>query len=203
VIRAGALALLFIAAGAVGVLVLTSDGNEPAPRSIRPVAITTPPIADALEKAAQQAQLTGGAIGELLERVRRAPKLDVRLPELRRGDIVLRDVVVHKNGPAARAEATVSEDEIAEYLPGGVELRYDPKAGGEGIVFTGKTKVLGVSVPVKARALAENGEVVVVPEGLPIGRMTLFSDPSLRVDKLSARPAPGGLRVRIEGTFAD
>jgi hypothetical protein len=202
VIRAGALALLFIALGAVGVVVLTSDGNEPRTRAIRAVALPTPPAADVLEKAATQAELTGGEIGELLERVRSSPQLDVRLPELRRGDVVLRDVVIHKDGPAARAEATVSEKEIAEYLPGGVELHYDPDAGGEGIVFSGKGSVLGVSVPVKARASAENGDVVVVPEGLPIGRMTLFSDPNLRIDALSARPAPGGLRVRIEGTFA-
>ena len=123
------------------------------------------------------------------------------MPEVRRGDITLRDVVVHKDGSRAVAEATVEEREIAEYLPRGTTLRYDPKAGGAGIVFRGSAGVLGVSVPVSARVLAQDGAVVVVPEGLPVGRTTLFDDPRVRVQRVSARPAPGGLRVRVEGEF--
>jgi hypothetical protein len=160
-----------------------------------------PPLADALTKAAEQATLTNGDVGALIEQAQKTDRLDERLPELTRDGVTLRDVVLHKDGPDAFAEATIDPDELHEYLPEGVNLRYDPEAGGEGIVFKGSTTVLGVKVPVTARVTADNGEVVVNPEGLPIGKTTLFADPRLHVERLSAKPASGGLRVRVEGTF--
>src|SRR4051812_17011249 len=158
-----------------------------------------PPLAAALTKAAEQAQLTNGDIGALIEHVGRSEALDERLPELTRDGVTLRDVVIHKDGRQAFAEASLDAAEVAEYLPEGVNLRYDPKAAGDGIVFKGNTSVLGVKVPVTARVLAADGAVVVVPEGLPLGRTTLFSDPRIHVERLSARRADGGLRVRVEG----
>jgi hypothetical protein len=193
--------LLLAAAAAVGVALLTTGGNDAPPRVIRHVRMDEPPLAVALSKAAEQAQLTNGDIGALIEHARRTERLDERLPELTRDDITLRDVVLHKDGPQAFAEATVDQAEVAGYLPDGVSLRYDPKAGGDGIVFKGSTTVLGVKLPVTARVTADGGAVVVVPEGLPIGRTTLFADPRLRVERLSAKPAKGGLRVRVEGSF--
>jgi hypothetical protein len=162
----------------------------------------TPPAADALAKAAEQAQLVGGDVGEVLERACASEKLDLDLDEFTRGDVTLRDVVVRKQGAAARAEATVDEKELAEYLPRGLTLRFDPKAGGDGLVFVGSTSLLGVKVPVTARVLADDGAVVVIPEGLPIGRTTLFADPRIRVERLTAKRTRGGLRVRAEGTCA-
>jgi hypothetical protein len=194
--------LLLAACLAVGVALLVTGGdNDPPPRAIATFRMNEPPLAEALAKAAEQTRLTGGDVGEILERACSTETIDLRLPELTRGDVTLTDVVVHKEGPAARAEATVSEKELAEYLPRGVDLRFDPKAGGEGIVFSGQTGVLGVKVPVTARVLARDGAVVVVAEGLPIGSTTLFEDARIHVDALAARRVRGGgLRVRVEGT---
>jgi hypothetical protein len=198
---AGPLVLLAVA-GAVGVALLTTAGNDAAAhRYLAPVRMVEPPLAEALGKAAEQATLTNGDVGALIDHVRRTDKLDERLPSLTRDGVTLRDVVLHKDGPSAFAEATVDLKEVAEYLPQGVDLRYDPNAGGEGIVFKGSTTVLGVKVPVTARAIAEDGAVVVVPEGLPIGRTTLFSDPRIHVDRVGAKPLKGGLRVRVDGSF--
>jgi hypothetical protein len=197
---AGSVLLLAIAA-AVGAVLVANGGDDPPPRLIAHVRMDQPPVVDALVKAAEQARFTGGDVDALLERLRATQHLDVHLPELRRGDVTLRDVVLLKDGPQASAQATVDEAAIAEYLPQGVSVRYDPKAGGEGIVFTGTTTLLGVKVPVTARALAVDGAVVVVPEGLPIGRTTLFADPRLRVERLTAKRVKGGLRVRVEGTL--
>jgi len=197
---AGPLLLVAVAA-AVGVALLTTGGNDPVPRVIDHVRMAEPPLAAALGKAAEQAKLSNGDLGALLEHVRATQRLNERLPSLTRGNVTLRDVVLRKNGPKASAEATVDMAEVAEYLPEGIDLRYDPEAGGDGIVFRGSTSVLGVRVPVTARVLAERGAVVVSPEGLPIGRTTLFADPRVRVERLAAKPAKGGLRVRVEGTF--
>jgi hypothetical protein len=194
--------LLIGAALALGVLLLTTGGNDAPPRVMSHVRMTEPPLADALTKAAEQATLTNGDVGALIDQAQRTRRLDERIPELTRDGVTLRDVVLHKDGADAFAEATVDEDELAEYLPEGVRLRYDPQANGGGIVFKGSTTLLGVKVPVTARVTAEDGAVVVNPEGLPIGKTKLFSDPRLRVESISARPAAGGgLRVRIDGSF--
>ena len=68
--------------------------------------------------------------------------------------------------------------------------------------FRGSASLLGASVPVAARVLPRDGAVIVEPQGLPLGTTTLFADPRLRIDRLTAREAtPGALRVRLEGTF--
>jgi hypothetical protein len=194
--------ILLAAAAVVGVVLLTTGGNDAPERVyVAHVRMAEPPLADVLGKAAEQAQLTNGDLGALLERVARTDRLDERLPTLTRRDVTLRDVVLHKDGARASAEATLDLKEVAEYLPQGLDLHYDPKAGGDGIVFRGSTTLLGVRVPITARALAEDGAVVVSPEGLPIGKTTLFSDPRVRVERLSAKPVRGGLRVRVDGSF--
>ena len=193
-------ALLAVAGGAGGAIVAATRHDEPV-RRVAALTLPTPPAADALAKAAAQARAVGGRLSELLDRAAATDHFDAQVPTLRRGDVTLRDVVVHKEGARAFAEASVSERELQEYLPSGVQAHYDPRAGGEGIVFRGRASLLGVDVPVTARALARDGAVVVVAENLPLGDMTLFSDPRVHVDRLSAQPIPGGLRARVEGTF--
>ena len=195
--------ILLAAAAAVGVVLLTTGGNDAAAhRYVAHVRMVEPPLAEALGKAAEQATLTNGDIGALIDQVRRRDKLDERLPSITRDGVTLRDVLLHKDGPVASAEATVDLKEVAEYLPQGVDLRYDPKAGGDGLVFKGSTGLLGVKVPVTARVQAEDGAIVVVPEGLPIGRTTLFADPRIHVDHVGAKPLKGSdLRVRVDGSF--
>ena len=193
-------ALLAVGAGVAGVLL--AGGNDEPVRTIAPVDLPEPPAADALTKAADTARLLGGELDALLDQAAAQQHLDIQRAELTRGDVTLRDVVIHKDGRSARAEATISEDELREYLPKGVDLRYDPAAGGPGLVFRGSASLLGASVPVAARVLPRDGAVIVEPQGLPLGTTTLFADPRLRIDRLTAREAtPGALRVRLEGTF--
>ena len=200
--RAAVVVALLVVAGAVaGLLATRSGGGDEPVRTVAAMTVPTPPEAAALAKAAAQARLLGGRLGELLDEAARSDHLDVRLATLKRGDVTLRDVVVHKDGDAAYAEATVAERELQEYLPSGVALHYDPKASGPGIVFRGKASLLGLGVDVTARALPRDGAVVVEAEGLPVPTTTLFSDPRLRVQRLTARPVPGGLRARVEGVF--
>jgi hypothetical protein len=196
-----AVALLAVAGGAAG-LVLAGGGSDEPMRKVAPVQLPAPPAADALTKAADTQRLLGGELDALLDRATRTERLDIRRDELRRGDVVLRDVVIRKDGPSARAEATISEDELREYLPEGVELHYDPAARGPGVVFRGRASLFGASVPVGARVLARDGAVVVEPRGLPLPTTTLFGDPRLHIDRVTARTAaPGTVRVRVEGSF--
>ena len=194
-------ALLAVAGGAAG-FVLAGGGKDEPIRRIAPLDLPAPPASEALTKAADTARLLGGELSTLLDRAAATDRIDIRRDELRRGDVTLRDVVIHKDGTDAFAEATVDEAELSEYLPKGVDLHYDPAARGPGIVFRGRASLLGASVPVAARVLPRDGAIVVEPQGVPLGTTTLFGDPRLRIDRLAARAAgPGTVRVRVEGAF--
>jgi hypothetical protein len=198
--RAGVVVLLAGAAAAVALVAGVGDDPQPV-AALAPVELPRPPAAAALAKDAERARLAGGEIGALLDRVRAADALDLRLGDVRRSGVLLSDVTVRKRAGRAAAEATVREADIAAALPGDTELRHDPRARGPGVVFRGRTSLLGASVPVSARVLPDDGAVVVDPENLPIGRTTVFSDPRVRVERVTARAAPGGLRLRVEATF--
>lgn len=129
--------------------------------------------------------------------------LDLHIPEVTRDGLTLHDVAVRRTGGAATAEATVDPAQLDVLAPAGMsDLRYDAEASrAGGVVLRGTASGFGLSLPVTVRLSAEGGTVVAVPEGLPIGRQTLFADPRIRVDRLSATESAGGLRVRIETTL--
>jgi hypothetical protein len=186
------------AALAAMALVTGCGGSDEPPRKVRPVALARPPLADALGKQAAQARLAGGELGPILERLKTQPSL--HFDAITREGVTLRDVDVRRRGDRVAGEATASEAELAQYAPGGVELRVVD--GGPGITLKGTTKVLGVNVDVTVHVVAEDGAVVAEPENLPVGRTVLFSDPRVHVDGVTARRLPGGnVRVRAVGTL--
>jgi hypothetical protein len=143
------------------------------------------------------------AAAEELEALLERDPLDLRVATVHRHGVTLTDVVVRRRGPDVAGEATVDPAQLAGLAPADLDLRHDPDADGPGIVLRGTAKLFAVSVPVTVRVLAEDGAVVAVPEGVPIGRQVLFRDERLAVRLLSARPAPGGgLRVSADATFA-
>lgn len=176
-------------------LSLAACGGADAPRRlIEPVALDSSAVVELFGK-----QVAGS--GELDAWLDRDP-LDLRLDEVTRDGVTLRDVAVRRRGVHATAEATVDPAQLAALAPGDVALRYDRRAPGEGIVLRGTAEVLGLSVPVSVRVVAEDGDVVALPEGLPIGRQVLFDDPRIDVRRISARPLADGLRVRADARLA-
>ena len=189
------------AAGMAAALIAAGcGGSEAPPRPVRTVALPPPPLADALGKQAEVARLAGGDLGALLDRLQGAGDFELRRPAITRDGITVRDVRVRKRGDRAAGEGTVDPRELARLAPGGLDLRYDPGAGGPGIVLRGSRTVLGVDVPVTVRLVPRDGAVVAEPEGIPLSPVTLFADPRFHVEGLAARPLPGGLvRGRVVG----
>jgi hypothetical protein len=181
--------------GATAVAVLLAGCGDHAPRrQLEPVRLDSTLVAEALTK---QVAASSGELGALLAR----DPIDLRLERVTRQGMTLRDVAIRRRGREAAGEATVDPAQVAAVAPVDVDLRHDPGAPGEGIVFRGTASVLGIPVAVTVRVLAQDGAVVAIPEGLPIGRTVLFSDPRVVVRSVSARPVPGGLRVRAEATI--
>ena len=195
---------------AVALLALAGcgGGDEP-PAVVEPVRLDSAVVTDALGKQAEalraaEAATAAAASGELDGLLAPDP-LDLSLPEVSRGGVTLHEVTVRRRGPDAVGEATVDLDQLAAFAPEGVELRYDAEASvdaGGAIVLSGSARAFGLTVPVTVRVAAEDGAVVAIPEGLPIGRQVLFADPRVHVRRVAAREVPGGLRVRAEATIS-
>jgi hypothetical protein len=193
--RAAPLLVLAALAGCGG------GGSDEPLHAIDRVRLAEPPLAEALAKQATQAALVGGDLGALIDRLRTDEHFALQQPEISRDGITVRDVRVRRAGERFAAEGTADPRQLAQFAPDGVDLKYDPAAGGPGIVLKGRASLSVLSVPVTVRILPRDGAVVAEAEGLPVGDVTLFADPRLRVDGLAARPLPGGLiRGRVVGS---
>ena len=68
-------------------------------------------------------------------------------------------------------------------------------------MLRGTASVFGVTATVDANVRAQDGRLVVVPQ-VPFGGLatvTVFDDPRVEVDAVSASSAPGGFRVAAAG----
>ena len=74
----------------------------------------------------------------------------------------------------------------------------EPIASGDGqLMLRGTASFLGLSATVDAIVAAQNGALVVAPD-VPFGgiaTLTLFNDPHVQVQSVSAATVPGGFRV--------
>ena len=78
----------------------------------------------------------------------------------------------------------------------------EPVASGNGrLTLRGTASFLGLTATVDATVAAQNGALVVAPD-VPFGgiaTLTLFNDPHVQVQSVSAATVPGGFRVTAEG----
>ena len=74
------------------------------------------------------------------------------------------------------------------------------ESGGQ-LVLRGTASVLGVNAAVDVVVAARDGKLVVAPTGLlgAFATVTLFDDPQIRVQSVSATTVPGGLRFVARG----
>ena len=96
-----------------------------------------------------------------------------------------------------RAQAAVSDADLAAALPRGTGLRPIQVGGGE-LVLEASAGVLGFRAAVRARLSARDGALVIAPDGLlgAIGSLTLFADPRVQVTGVDARAGVRRLRAR-------
>lgn len=121
--------------------------------------------------------------------------LDARVGFLRVGRLSLESVVLIKHGDQLTASAHASDADIRRALPGSLRLRAFAAGGGE-LFFTGAASLLGRHAQVRMRLLARNGALVIQPDLGPflpsVLSITVFKDPRVAVESVSARPVVGG-----------
>jgi hypothetical protein len=122
--------------------------------------------------------------------------LDASASELDTGLLTLRDATLSKRGSELVGSARVTEADLRSAVPflGGVQ----PIASGNGqLTLRGTVTLLGVSASVDTTVAAQGGKLIVQPD-VPLGglaTLTLFSNPHVQVQSVSASPAPGGFSV--------
>jgi len=105
-----------------------------------------------------------------------------------------------KDDDRLRGEARLSEAELAAALPRQLSVRPVEDAAGE-LVLEGSVGPLSA----RARLTAQNGALVVAPEGLlgGLGSITVFKDSRVTVTAVGAKPGPQGVTLTAAGRLED
>jgi hypothetical protein len=160
--------------------------------------------ADSVEIRMSEARAGTGRLADLLDEARGAQRLDAQAERVRLGPLTARDLRVSKEGDDVRAQAAVSDADLAAALPPGTGLR--PIQAGDGeLVLEASAGVFGFRAALRARLSARDGALVIAPDGLlgAIGSLTLFNDPRVRVTGVDARATPnGGFVLAAHGRLA-
>jgi hypothetical protein len=143
-----------------------------------------------------------GGLGAAVARTQASGKIDVSVGSLAAGPLTLRDVRLTKDGDHLRAQAAVTDAELARALPNGLDLRPVATPGGQ-LVLEGGVSAFGLEAHGRARLLARDGKLVIRPEGPPMAALataTVFGDPRLEVEAIGAQSQPGGFVLSAEGS---
>jgi hypothetical protein len=159
--------------------------------------------ADAVEIRMSEARAGTGRLADLLEEARGAGRLDAHAARVRLGPLLVRDLRVAKRGQDLRAEAAISEVDLAAALPPGTSLRPVEASDGQ-LVLEASAGLFGFRAGLRARLSARDGALVIAPDGLlgALGSLTLFADPRVQVTGVAARRAAGGYVLAAHGRLA-
>ena len=132
-----------------------------------------------------------------------ASSVDASVQVLSVGPLALRDATMRKRGSSLTAAATVTQADLRSavfFLQGVV-----PVTSADGsLTLRGTASFLGLTASVSATVAARDGALVVAPD-VPFGgiaTLTLFNDPHVYVESVSASGVPGGFRVSGRATVS-
>ena len=175
---------------------------------VRRVSVEAVPALKLLFKRADRveidmAEVRAGSTGRLaamLRRTRATQELDARVDLVLLGPLRLHAVALRKDAESLRGEATVSEQELAAALPSQLRLRPVEDPSGE-LVLEGAVGPISA----RARLTAQDGALVVAPEGLlgGLGSLTVFRDSRIEVTEVGSRVGERGFTLTAAGRVAD
>jgi hypothetical protein len=126
--------------------------------------------------------------------------VDLTAGSLRSSGLLLRDVSFHKHGDSLSGTGTLRESDLRAALPEGVAVQ--PVASGNGeIQVKASVPILGIESSFEGIVSARAGKLVVQPTGIPfasLATVTLFSDPRILVQGVSATQQSGEYNLKID-----
>jgi hypothetical protein len=159
--------------------------------------------ADRILVAVGRYRSSPGNLGSLIGESAGVGTIDASASQLDTGLLTLRNATLSKRGHQLTGGALVTEADLRAAVPflDGVQ----PVASGNGkLTLRGTATVFGVTASVDATVSAQNGRVIVAPD-LPFGGLatvTVFSDPHLHVQGVTARTTSHGFAVSATGRLS-
>jgi hypothetical protein len=158
--------------------------------------------ADRVEVRMGELRSRGGTLAGLLDDAGGVSHVDASAQTVHSGLATLRDARLVKDGERIMAVARMTPTDIATAFPLSFKVVPVGVVGGT-LVVRGGVSVAGQVVGVEARIVASDGQIVVQPEGIPLlgglVQLTVFSDPRVSVDSLSASQVGGGYELTATG----
>jgi hypothetical protein len=133
-----------------------------------------------------------------------SPSLDLMVPALGAEGLQLQDVHLTKHGNALTARGSIAAAEVHATLPGGFQVQGLSAGSGQPEVGV-SGEVLGVSISGHAVIRAKEGKIVAEPAGIPfasLATITLFSDPRIEIESVSAGPEGEAIVFTIQARQA-
>lgn len=128
--------------------------------------------------------------------------LDASAREVTAGLLTLRDATLRKHGNDLIGSARITEADLRTSVP--FLQNVQPVASGNGqLILRGTATLFGVSATADATVAAKNGQLIVQPN-VPFGGLatvTLFNNPHVAVQDLSASPTSDGFSVSARGAL--
>jgi hypothetical protein len=169
--------------------------------TVRSVRVRAFPAVELLWGHAQSATVRAGELrmsdsqfDTLLPRMRGIENIDISADSFQLGPWRVRDMQAEKRGEEFELHGRVTQADLQSALPAGVAATVVGSADGGVEVRVGGS-LFGVGASITARLSAQEGKLVVQPQGLPFAgfaRITLFSDPRLAVQSFDLSGASAG-----------
>lgn len=138
-------------------------------------------------------------IRELLHQAEGIGTLDISIGVVRTGLIALHHVSLSKQGGEMVGAAQLDLRDLQAALP--LVRSLTPVHDAGHLVLRGTAGVLGVNAVVDVTVAARDGKLVVAPAGLfgAFATVTLYDDPQIRVQSVTASAVTGGVRFVARG----
>jgi hypothetical protein len=126
--------------------------------------------------------------------------IDLSIGVVHTGLLTLHDVSFTKRGDEMVGDARLDLSDLQAALPILKSLTPVHDSSGQ-LVLRGTATVFGVQASVDAVVAARDGKLVVAPSGLlgAFATVTLYDDPEIYVQSVTATSVPGGLRFVTRG----
>jgi hypothetical protein len=137
----------------------------------------------------------------LLHEAKGIDTLRISIGVVHTGLLTLHDVSFTKHGNEMVGVANLDLADLRSALP--IIKSLTPVQSSDGhLTLRGTASVLGVNASVDVAVSASDGKLVVAPTGLfgAFATVTLYDDPQIYVQSVTAEPIPGGLRFITRGT---
>jgi hypothetical protein len=141
-----------------------------------------------------------GQIESMLHQADGIDEVDVSIGVVHTGLLTLHTVTFTKRGDELVGIGTLELSDLQAALPAVRSLTPVPGSNGQ-VLLRGTASVLGVQASVDVVIAARGGKLVVAPSGLlgAFATVTLYDDPEIHVQSVTATTVPGGLRFVTRG----